>query len=74
MTCQGSSSTIPRGGECNDCGGVGKIKYRKQIKIDVPAGELSRVEIALRLGQLIWGLAFFFFFLPIIFHTPLLSD
>ncbi|KIM29105.1 hypothetical protein M408DRAFT_329113 [Serendipita vermifera MAFF 305830] len=38
MSCQGSGSTIPRGGECDDCGGVGKIKYRKQIKIDVPAG------------------------------------
>ncbi|CAG8717471.1 1469_t:CDS:2, partial [Acaulospora colombiana] len=36
-TCQGAGSTIPRGAECDDCGGVGKIKYRKQVKIEVPA-------------------------------------
>lgn len=37
--CRGSGSSIPRGAECDECGGVGKIKYRKQVKIDVPAGE-----------------------------------
>jgi molecular chaperone DnaJ len=41
-TCQGAGSTIPRGAECDDCGGVGKIKYRKQVKIEVPPGQ-SRV-------------------------------
>lgn len=36
--CHGSGSIVPRGAECGECGGVGKIKYRKQVKIDVPAG------------------------------------
>ncbi|KAG8757514.1 hypothetical protein FRC14_001991 [Serendipita sp. 396] len=36
--CQGTGSSIPRGSECKDCGGVGKVKVRKQVKIDIPAG------------------------------------
>jgi molecular chaperone DnaJ len=42
QACQGTGASIPRGGECDDCGGLGKIKYKKPIKVDVPAGELSR--------------------------------
>lgn len=36
--CNGSGSTIPRGSECRDCGGVGKVKHRKQVEVNVPAG------------------------------------
>lgn len=40
-SCQGSGSTIPRGGQCSDCAGMGKVRTRKAIPVDIPAGMLS---------------------------------
>ncbi|TFY83736.1 hypothetical protein EWM64_g279 [Hericium alpestre] len=37
-TCSGTGSTIPRGSECDGCEGIGKVRTRKSIKVDVPAG------------------------------------
>ncbi|MRH43074.1 molecular chaperone DnaJ [Aquibacillus halophilus] len=34
--CQGSGKIIPD--KCNTCGGAGKVKKRKKIHIDIPAG------------------------------------
>ncbi|KAI0067749.1 DnaJ protein [Artomyces pyxidatus] len=37
-TCSGVGTVIPRGGQCGDCGGVGKVRKRKSVKVDIPAG------------------------------------
>ena len=37
-TCRGSGQTTPRDAVCDDCGGVGKVKEKKTVSIDVPAG------------------------------------
>ncbi|KAI0050720.1 DnaJ protein [Auriscalpium vulgare] len=37
-TCQGAGTAIPRGGECGDCAGVGKVRKRKSVKVEIPAG------------------------------------
>lgn len=38
-SCQGSGSSIPRGGQCSECGGVGKVRVRKAVSVDIPAGK-----------------------------------
>ena len=38
-SCQGTGSTIPRGSQCGDCGGVGQVRTKKSVKVDIPAGE-----------------------------------
>ncbi|TDL28796.1 DnaJ protein [Rickenella mellea] len=37
-TCQGTGSVVPRGGQCNDCSGMGKVRARKSVSVDIPAG------------------------------------
>lgn len=37
--CQGTGHTIPRGSQCGDCGGVGQVRTKKSVKVDIPAGE-----------------------------------
>ncbi|XP_006454746.1 hypothetical protein AGABI2DRAFT_182724 [Agaricus bisporus var. bisporus H97] len=37
-TCHGYGSTIPRNSECSSCGGMGKIRVKKAVQVDVPAG------------------------------------
>ncbi|KAI5898568.1 uncharacterized protein SCHCODRAFT_02612494 [Schizophyllum commune H4-8] len=36
--CKGAGSTIPRNGECNSCGGVGKVRIKKTVVVDIPRG------------------------------------
>ncbi|KAI5124427.1 hypothetical protein M0805_008311 [Coniferiporia weirii] len=36
--CQGAGTTAPRGGECGDCSGVGRVRIRKSVTVDIPAG------------------------------------
>jgi molecular chaperone DnaJ len=38
--CSGSGTTVPRGGQCGECDGVGKVRTRKTVQVDVPPGEL----------------------------------
>lgn len=38
-SCQGTGSTVPRGGQCSDCAGMGKVRTRKLVMVDIPAGE-----------------------------------
>ena len=38
-SCQGTGSTIPRGSQCGECAGVGQLRTRKSVKVDIPAGE-----------------------------------
>lgn len=37
-SCSGLGSTIPRNGQCSNCGGVGKVRTRKTVEVNIPAG------------------------------------
>ncbi|KDR84822.1 hypothetical protein GALMADRAFT_233231 [Galerina marginata CBS 339.88] len=37
-TCHGAGSATPRGGECSNCGGSGKVRMKEQITVDIPIG------------------------------------
>ncbi|KAG5636748.1 hypothetical protein H0H81_006967 [Sphagnurus paluster] len=37
-SCAGVGSTIPRGGQCAPCGGVGRVKTSKKVQVIIPAG------------------------------------
>ena len=37
--CQGVGTTVPRGSQCVDCSGLGKVKIRKTVPVDIPAGK-----------------------------------
>ena len=37
--CHGTGTTVPRGSQCGTCGGVGQVRTKKTIKVDVPAGK-----------------------------------
>lgn len=39
QTCHGTGSMVPQGSQCDPCGGIGKIKERKTVKVDIPAGK-----------------------------------
>ncbi len=39
-TCQGAGTSIPRGSQCGDCGGMGHVRVKKSVKVHVPAGAL----------------------------------
>ena len=36
--CMGTGEKTPRGGECGDCRGAGKIRVKKAVPITIPAG------------------------------------
>ncbi|KAH9487098.1 DnaJ-like protein 1, mitochondrial [Psilocybe cubensis] len=36
--CKGAGNSIPRGGECSTCGGVGKVRTKEDLTINVPSG------------------------------------
>lgn len=38
-TCQGTGSTVPRGSKCGECAGMGQVRVKKSVKVDIPAGE-----------------------------------
>ncbi|PCH33377.1 DnaJ protein [Wolfiporia cocos MD-104 SS10] len=38
QTCHGTGSTVPRGSQCGSCGGVGQVRVRKNVKVEIPAG------------------------------------
>ncbi|KII93379.1 hypothetical protein PLICRDRAFT_171142 [Plicaturopsis crispa FD-325 SS-3] len=38
-SCNGEGSTVPRGGQCGTCDGVGKVRTKKTVKIDIPPGK-----------------------------------
>ncbi|KAF9821799.1 hypothetical protein IEO21_00229 [Rhodonia placenta] len=37
-SCQGTGTTVPRGSQCHTCGGVGQVRVKKAVKVDIPAG------------------------------------
>ncbi|KAH9835813.1 DnaJ protein [Rhodofomes roseus] len=36
--CHGTGTTVPRGSQCGTCAGVGQVRMKKTVKVDVPAG------------------------------------
>ncbi|WVF70600.1 chaperone DnaJ [Kwoniella sp. CBS 6097] len=38
QACGGAGSTIPRGSRCGECEGVGRVKEKKEVDVDIPAG------------------------------------
>ena len=38
QTCGGQGSTIPRGAKCGECDGVGRVKEKREVEVDIPAG------------------------------------
>lgn len=39
-TCGGTGTTVPKSSQCGDCAGVGKVRQRRQVVVDIPAGKL----------------------------------
>ncbi|KAF8559338.1 hypothetical protein OG21DRAFT_1561684 [Imleria badia] len=37
-TCLGTGSTIPRGSQCDHCGGQGHVRSKKTVNVDIPPG------------------------------------
>lgn len=37
-TCSGTGSTVPRGSQCGPCSGVGKVREKKVVQVNIPAG------------------------------------
>jgi molecular chaperone DnaJ len=38
QSCGGAGSTIPRDARCGECDGVGRVKERKEVEVEIPAG------------------------------------
>lgn len=38
-TCLGTGSSIPRGSQCDHCGGQGYVRSKKTVNVDIPPGE-----------------------------------
>ena len=38
QVCRGVGTTIPQGGNCTSCDGLGKVRQRKSVVVNIPAG------------------------------------
>jgi len=43
--CAGSGNTVPHGGECRTCRGVGKVRTKETITVDIPVGAEKGTQI-----------------------------
>lgn len=43
--CHGTGTTVPRGSQCGTCGGVGQVRTKKTVKVDVPAGKSHKTSL-----------------------------
>lgn len=46
--CHGEGVTIPQGSKCSSCSGKGKVKTRRSVEVDIPAGvqDGSRIRLS----------------------------
>ena len=44
-TCHGTGSTIPPGGRCGSCAGLGQVRTRKTVTVDIPPGAGSSIAV-----------------------------
>jgi molecular chaperone DnaJ len=49
QACGGSGSQIPPNAKCGSCDGVGRVKEKKTVKVDIPGGVYNGSAVALRL-------------------------
>lgn len=47
QSCGGSGSTVPRSSRCGECEGVGRVKERKTVDVEIPAGIEDGMKIRL---------------------------
>lgn len=47
QACGGSGSTVPRSSRCGECEGVGRVKERKTVDVEIPAGIEDGMKIRL---------------------------
>jgi molecular chaperone DnaJ len=38
QSCSGAGTTIPRGAKCGSCDGIGRVKSKKEVDVEIPAG------------------------------------
>ncbi|KAJ7225860.1 DnaJ protein [Mycena pura] len=46
-TCSGTGSTVPRNSECSHCGGVGKVRSKSTVQVDIMPGVEDGVTLRL---------------------------
>lgn len=46
--CNGTGYSIPYGSECSTCHGIGKVREKTSVKVDIPPGvdNLSRIKVS----------------------------
>jgi molecular chaperone DnaJ len=49
QACGGSGSQIPPNAKCGTCDGVGRVKEKKTVKVDIPGGVYNGSAVTLRL-------------------------
>jgi molecular chaperone DnaJ len=42
-TCSGTGGTVPRNSECSHCGGVGKVRTKNTVHVDITPGEFAAI-------------------------------
>ena len=42
QVCQGVGTMVPQGGNCGSCDGLGKVRKRKSVSVNIPAGMIQR--------------------------------
>lgn len=47
QACQGVGTIVPQGGNCTSCDGLGKVRQRKPVVVNIPAGTNYRSSIQL---------------------------
>lgn len=47
QACQGVGTAVPQGGNCTSCDGLGKVRRRKSVVVNIPAGKNKRLFIQL---------------------------
>ena len=45
QVCQGVGTIVPQEGNCNSCDGLGKVRLRKSVVVNIPAGKNKRLFI-----------------------------
>lgn len=51
--CGGQGTTIPHSGQCNTCGGAGKVRVKKAVQVTIPAGMYLKPPVILAVLNLL---------------------
>lgn len=47
QACGGAGSSIPRNARCGECDGLGRVKEKKEVEVDIPAGVEDNMKVKL---------------------------